>query len=76
MHCPSFRALVLGDVVIGGDAIEGDARRGSAHLPARLVRHDGGRARVVRRHRPARARCGASRQEPAERILTTHGRRS
>ena len=70
---PRFRALVPGDVVLGGDAIEGERRDGPARLPARLVRPHRRRARVVRRHRAARARCGGSRRSRPSASSTTHG---
>ena len=69
---PRFRALVLGDVVIGGDAIEGDRRDGIRLCPpgwygstaAERAWYSGPGLRSAL-HRLA--------QEAAERILVTHG---
>ena len=73
---PRFRALVLGDVVIGGDAIEGEHGARPARLPSRLVRQHRRRARVVRRPRTARAPRGASRRSPPSACCRRTARRS
>ena len=65
---PQFRALAIGDCVLGGDAIEGDAAHGAARVPTRVVRPHGRGARVVPGHgheqRPAAPRAGAPRADP------------
>jgi hypothetical protein len=69
---PHFRALVPGDVVIGGDAIAGERREGLRVCPAGWY----GSTAAERAWYAGRGLRSALRrlaQEPAERILTTHG---
>ena len=69
---PRFRALVLGDLVIGGDAITGDARDGLRVCPPGWY----GRSAAERAWYGGSGLPSALRrlaQEPAERVLTTHG---
>jgi hypothetical protein len=69
---PHFRALVMGDVVIGGDAIAGESTGGLRLCPpgwygssaAERAWYSGPGLRSALRRLA---------QEPAERILTTHG---
>ena len=69
---PHFRALVLGDVVIGGDAIAGDPRAGLRVCPPGWY---GSTAAERAWYGGTGLRSALRRlaQEPAERILTTHG---
>jgi hypothetical protein len=69
---PQFRALVLGDVVIGGDAIEGRHAEGVRVCPPGWY----GSTAAERAWYDGPGLPGALRllaQEPAERLLTTHG---
>jgi hypothetical protein len=69
---PRYRALVLGDVVIGGDAIEGDRRAGLRLCPPGWY---GGTAAERAWYGGAGLRSALRRlaQEPADRVLVTHG---
>ena len=69
---PQFRALAVGDVVLGGGAIEGDPREGLRVCPPGWY----GRTAAERAWYGGSGMSSALRrlaQEPAERILTTHG---
>jgi hypothetical protein len=69
---PQFRALAVGDVVLGGNAIEGDRREGLRVCPPGWY----GRTAAERAWYGGTGMSSALRrlaQEPAERILTTHG---
>lgn len=69
---PHFRALVLGDVVIGGDAIAGEPREGLRACPPGWY----GATAVERAWHSGIGLRSALRRladEPAERILTAHG---
>jgi hypothetical protein len=69
---PRFRTLVLGDVVIGGDAIAGDRRAGLRICPPGWY----GSTAAERAWYGGPGLPGALRRlagEPADRILTTHG---
>ena len=76
---PRFRALVVGDVVIGGDAIAGEPGERGARMPARLVRQHRLRAGLVPRRRaaerPAASRAGARRAHPRDPRLAAPERR-
>jgi hypothetical protein len=69
---PRFHAIVLGDVVIGGDAIEGDRRDGLRICPAGWY---GSTAAERAWYGGIGLRSALRRlaQEPAERVLVTHG---
>jgi hypothetical protein len=69
---PQYRALVVGDVVIGGDAIEGDRREGLRVCPPGWY---GSTAAERAWYGGVGLRSALRRlaQEPAERVLTTHG---
>jgi hypothetical protein len=69
---PRFRALVLGDVVIGGDAIEGERAEGLRVCPPGWY----GRTAAERAWYGGTGLHSALRRlahEPVERVLTTHG---
>ncbi|MDX6562927.1 MAG: hypothetical protein QOD65_2741 [Gaiellales bacterium] len=69
---PRFRALVLGDVVMGGDAIEGGRTEGVRLCPPGWY----GSTAAERAWYGGPGLPGALRRlarEPAERLLTTHG---
>jgi hypothetical protein len=69
---PQFRALAVGDVVLGGNAIEGDPRDGLRACPPGWY----GRTAAERAWYGGTGMSSALRRlahEPAERILTTHG---
>ena len=69
---PQFRALVVGDVVIGGDAIEGERAGGVRVCPPGWY----GSTAAERAWYGGPGLRGALRRlarEPVERILTTHG---
>jgi hypothetical protein len=69
---PQFRALVVGDVVIGGDAIAGERAEGVRVCPPGWYGSTAAeRAWYAGPGLPSALRRMA--QEPAERILTTHG---
>jgi hypothetical protein len=69
---PRFRALAVGDVVIGGDAIEGDRRDGLRLCPPGWYGSTAAE-RAWYRGQGLRSALRRLAQERAERILVTHG---